>query len=292
MKDYTSRGKNINNQQTNIALSVLILLAFSACGGSGEPSVESTSTHTMSTTTTVSAQSPSQSDAAPVAVRDTQVNTVSRPRAFRSVAAEPVRHYTVTINGHTHAGGKKIELGDFAMSAFSNIPTADNGVVRGYRQKHSIIAGYLGPKRVIAKDNDGKEVTMQDPMRVGLIKGNITEALPDSGKFTYSGEAFSDKSVGRLNYQVDFNSRKGSGSVTGIAETGAITLKEADIKNVVHDNALDGSRVIGKGIEGEADTQKKGRGDYSLIFFGPNAEEIGGVVYHPGGEVGVGGSRK
>lgn len=291
MKDFTFRGKKINNKQANIALSALVLLALSACGGGGDkPSVESTST---TTSNTVTMESSSQSDAQPIAVKGTQANTPAQPTAFRSAAAAPVQPpYTVTINGHTHAGGKKIVLDDFAMSAFSNIPTANNGSVRAYRQKHSIIAGYLGPKRVIAKDDDGKEVTIQDPMKVGLIKGDITQTLPDSGKFTYSGQAFSDTSVGRLNYEVDFNSRKGSGSVTGIAETGAITLKEADIKNVVHHNALDGSRVIGKGIDGVAETQKKGRGDYSLTFFGPNAEEIGGVVYHPGGEVGVGGSRK
>lgn len=203
-----------------------------------------------------------------------------------------VQPYSVSINGHTHADGQKIVLDDFSVSAFNSISTSSGGSIRAYRQQHSIIAGYLGAERTIGKDNDGKDIKIREPMRIGLVTGSPTQTLPETGKYTYSGQAFGDSGTGRLNYQVDFNTRKGSGSITGIEETGNITLNEADIKNVVYDNPLDGTRVVGKGIEGSAQTEKKGRGDYALTFFGAEAEEIGGKVYHAGGEIGVGGAVK
>lgn len=287
MASFTSRGKNNNN--STIALSGLVMLALSACGGggSGQPSTQSTVTTTTSSVTRTAV------DAQPIAVRADNAGgkAAQNNGAFRSAAPAPLKPYTVTINGHTHAGGKKIVLDDFALSALNSVPTANGGNIRAYRQKHSIIAGYLGPKRKIAKDDNGKDIILQDPMRIGLVTGDITQTLPETGKYTYTGQAFNDSGTGRLNYQVDFNSGKGSGSVTGIEETGKITLKEADIKNVVQLNTL-GDRAVGKGIEGSVQTEKKGHGDYTLTFFGPNAEEIGGMIYHSGGEIGIGGSRK
>lgn len=279
-------------------LTGLAALVLSACGGGGsQPSVESTVTRTSvtapaATVAASSSQSDSQQSPENTGRSNASDTEALQGGSFRSAESMAVQPYSVTINGHTHADGQKIVLDDFSVSAFNIIPTSSGGSIRAYRQQHSIIAGYLGAERTIGKDNDGKDIKIREPMRIGLVTGSPTQTLPETGKYTYSGQAFGDSGTGRLNYQVDFDARKGSGSITGIEETGNITLNEADIKNVVYDNPLDGTRIVGKGIEGSAQTEKKGSGDYALTFFGADAEEIGGKVYHAGGEIGVGGAVK
>lgn len=55
---------------------------------------------------------------------------------------------------------------------------------------------------------------------------------------------------------------------------------------------LDNSTISGMGISSTATSEKHGSGTYSLGFFGPNAEEIAGVVEQDGyGVVGFGGKR-
>ena len=297
-KSFTWVERNEAGKKWATVLTGLAALVLSACGGGGsQPSVESTVTRTSvtapaATVAASSSQSDSQQSPENTGRSNASDTEALQGGSFRSAESMAVQPYSVTINGHTHADGQKIVLDDFSVSAFNIIPTSSGGSIRAYRQQHSIIAGYLGAERTIGKDNDGKDIKIREPMRIGLVTGSPTQTLPETGKYTYSGQAFGDSGTGRLNYQVDFDARKGSGSITGIEETGNITLNEADIKNVVYDNPLDGTRIVGKGIEGSAQTEKKGSGDYALTFFGADAEEIGGKVYHAGGEIGVGGAVK
>ena len=297
-KSFTWVERNEAGKKWATVLTGLAALVLPACGGGGsQPSVESTVTRTSvtapaATVAASSSQSDSQQSPENTGRSNASDTEALQGGSFRSAESMAVQPYSVTINGHTHADGQKIVLDDFSVSAFNIIPTSSGGSIRAYRQQHSIIAGYLGAERTIGKDNDGKDIKIREPMRIGLVTGSPTQTLPETGKYTYSGQAFGDSGTGRLNYQVDFDARKGSGSITGIEETGNITLNEADIKNVVYDNPLDGTRIVGKGIEGSAQTEKKGSGDYALTFFGADAEEIGGKVYHAGGEIGVGGAVK
>lgn len=93
-------------------------------------------------------------------------------------------------------------------------------------------------------------------------------------KFSYSGEAFTVAPVperGVFKYQVNFGTDNSgfpdatsSGSITGFNSVGDITL---------------GSSQLGfaRSISGTATESKNGRiGDYTLNFFGPNAEEVAG----------------
>ena len=115
-----------------------------------------------------------------------------------------------------------------------------------------------------------------------LIKGQTTQTLPTAGKFDYSGIASDGASKGKLAYSVDFDSRKGSGKITGIGSD--INLNEASIREISHTNEIDNTVIKGHGIQGSSN-----RGDYALGFFGPNAEEIVGTVND--GEIGFAGSR-
>ena len=92
----------------------------------------------------------------------------------------------------------------------------------------------------------------------------IENFAKNNQKFSYSGEAFTIAAVpekGVFNYQVDFGFNglapraTGSGSITGFKSVGDITL----------------------GSNGVATESREGRiGNYSLTFFGPNAEEVAG----------------
>ena len=87
-------------------------------------------------------------------------------------------------------------------------------------------------------------------------------------------------------YSVDFDSRKGSGKITGLDSD--IHLNEAEIKKMSYTNKeTDRTTINGHGIEGSSN-----RGSYRLGFFGPNAEEIVGTVDdRNNGEIGFAGSR-
>lgn len=115
-----------------------------------------------------------------------------------------------------------------------------------------------------------------------LVKGNTTKNLPSAGQYAYSGIASDGSNQGALAYSVDFDTRTGSGKITGIGSE--ISLNEADIQASSYTNEVDNSTISGYGISGTSN-----RGDYRLGFFGPNAEEIVGTVNN--GEIGFAGSR-
>ena len=83
--------------------------------------------------------------------------------------------------------------------------------------------------------------------------GQSTKTLPSAGSFNYKGVAFNENERGNLDYTINFDTKMGSGSISGLNETGKITLHESNI--VKRDNAT-----------------------YDLGIFGPNANEIAGIV--------------
>uniref|UniRef100_A5WCH9 Factor H binding protein-like C-terminal domain-containing protein n=1 Tax=Psychrobacter sp. (strain PRwf-1) TaxID=349106 RepID=A5WCH9_PSYWF len=113
------------------------------------------------------------------------------------------------------------------------------------------------------------------------------DAIPSLGKANYSGLAFSSEEnpifastsgyykEGLLSYDVDFGSRKGSGTITGLGDV--VELHEGTIS--------------GSGISSLA-TQSYKTGDYSLGFYGKKAEEIVGTIAFEGKDtIGFGGTR-
>ncbi|MDO9795898.1 factor H binding family protein [Glaesserella parasuis] len=106
------------------------------------------------------------------------------------------------------------------------------------------------------------------------VKGLKTQkdAIPNEGAATYSGKAFEGKTAGDLTYNVDFATRVGSGSVSGLP-VGQVTLGEA--------------KINGTALSGKANSN----GNYRLEFFGPNAEEIGGKMSLDGNNYGLAGTR-
>ena len=126
-----------------------------------------------------------------------------------------------------------------------------------------------------------------------FIEGLKTDshAIPSIGSATYTGKAFngtylntydwnsyeSKESIkeGSLYYIIDFSKRTGSGEITGLGE--AIKLNSGTIKD--------------SNISASAEQGYK-TGNYSLGFFGKNAEEIAGkVIFNGKDTVGFGGQR-
>lgn len=171
-----------------------------------------------------------------------------------------------------------------AQAGGQNHTIARNGVAHIYRQNYSLIAGITPTGLTI--NGESEELDTDDDNTNILIKGYATQNLPTAGKFDYSGVASDGASQGKLAYSVDFDSRKGSGKITGLDSD--IHLNEAEIKKMGYTNKeTDGTTINGHGIEGSSN-----RGSYRLGFFGPNAEEIVGTVDdQKNGEIGFAGSR-
>lgn len=190
-----------------------------------------------------------------------------------------------------------------------------------YEQPYSVVAGYFTQTiQNGKKDEVGKfDIGLSD------IQGLATEKaqLPTAGAFDYEGKAFGGSSAkldsaleehqGKFKYRIDFGKRKGSGSIEGLSEYGRIDLKEADIgilkvnndessyEMVSDEPALDPHpgyySFYGVG-KGEAASEHGGLKYYSLGIFGPEANEVAGVVGTSGDQnnfardVGFGGQKK
>ncbi|MBF1294239.1 MAG: transferrin-binding protein-like solute binding protein [Neisseria sp.] len=171
-----------------------------------------------------------------------------------------------------------------AQAEGQNHTITRNGVAHIYRQNYSLIAG-ITPTGLTLNGESEKLDADDDDTNI-LIKGYTTQNLPTAGKFDYSGIASDGDKKGKLAYSVDFDSRKGSGKITGLDSD--IHLNEAEIKKMSYTNKeTDRTTINGHGIEGSSN-----RGSYRLGFFGPNAEEIVGTVDdRNNGEIGFAGSR-
>ncbi|MDO1510959.1 MULTISPECIES: factor H binding protein domain-containing protein [unclassified Neisseria] len=277
---------------------IFTVCGLAACGsGGGDDKPVTTSTTTTSTSSSTTTTGNSQfrrAQNSPTSNQQAGNNTSNQaanlsnltPRASKPTHKK-AQNYSVTINGHTHKGGGKIVLDDFQKSNLSVVDSNNGGTIRAYRQNHSIIAGYLGQP----------SMTTPQLLTIGLIKGDFTETLPTQGTYTYQGTAFSGTETGKLDYSVNFDKRTGSGKVSGFKEISDIALKEGNIGNLMIDNKLDGSGLQKvRGIVGKTEysvvengNRVKREEDYRLVFFGPNAEEIGGKVFHSAGEIGIAG---
>ena len=177
-------------------------------------------------------------------------------------------------------------------SNISNAFTAESRIHSVvYNQNYSVILGnYEG---AITYNNSTGAIMSDNRNSTINVKGLMTalDAIPQLGTATYTGKAFNgtyqrnfdwntyqtSESIkeGKLTYNVDFTNRNGSGSITGLGDN--INLQQGSIS--------------GTGISAIAQQGFK-NGNYSLDFYGKNAEEIAGKVAFDGKDtVGFGGTR-
>ena len=105
--------------------------------------------------------------------------------------------------------------------------------------------------------------------------GQSTKTLPSAGSFNYKGVAFNENERGNLDYTINFDTKMGSGSISGLNETGKITLHASNIVKRDYDTEEFSHYGV---VEGKATLEKQGNATYDLGIFGPNANEIAGIV--------------
>ena len=214
--------------------------------------------------------------------------------------------YQINVAGKTYTSGS-IDLNnlgnglqrlDVIETASAKVQGQDYSATRNsklhlYQQPYSVVAGVQVINGSISDANGN--VVIRDiggsDLDINFVKGEATKTLPSAGTYNYAGKAFSQESSGQFNYAVNFDTRKGSGSITGIEEAGKITLNEGTISNLSHTNP-DNTTISGFGIQSTATSANLGNGEYKLGFFGPNAEEVAGTVSNAFGDVGFGGTKQ
>lgn len=144
-----------------------------------------------------------------------------------------------------------------------------NWVLKAYNLPYSAV-GYVLPVDV-ATDEYGRVIDRRANNYMADVVGARTEVLP-TGSAHYEGISFGANSEGKLKLSIDFSNNTISGSVTdrkllSTKESLAdISLKEANISAVGEHH-----------FSGIAESQGV-QGSYYGSFFGPNAEEVGGII--------------
>jgi len=200
-------------------------------------------------------------------------------------ASAKLSSYAIKLNGKTYTRGN-IDLAtlgngfkrvDVTETASAKINGQTHNVTQTsklhlYQQPYSVVAsmqitgGQIGNLRQIEKDDF--EVTYMD--------GQPTKTLPSAGSFNYKGVAFNEKEQGKLDYTINFDTKKGAGSISGLNQTGKITLHESNITKIWDDGF---EKYTHYGVEdGKATSEKQGNVTYDLGIFGPNADEVSGMV--------------
>jgi len=153
-----------------------------------------------------------------------------------------------------------------------------SGTTVVYQQPYSVVTGTIWTQDSgdYVKDGYGLNV-----FHVGYIGGIVGFSTPyaalvaQNAIFDYKGRAFYGGEEATLNYTMDFGQREGHGSIAGFASTGLITLFPSTLLN---DRSVRGE---GKALIEKAPNTNERFVDYELSFYGPNAEELAGVVYDP-----------
>ena len=192
--------------------------------------------------------------------------------------------YTLSVDGKTQDGD--IDLSKYPKGHSTlNVKETVTGEVKGksdslrldskvylFKQDYSLIAGIHNQSVTLVSHQQTKPIDEIDFFT--RTSGTLTEKLPTTGKFNYSGSgkiwSQSGAQDAKFNYNVDFGAKTGSGRL------GNITLSEDKIKPVKHDDSLDDEPTF-QGVKGKA-TAGSLNGDYILGFYGPDAAEIVGSV--------------
>lgn len=193
--------------------------------------------------------------------------------------------YTLSVDGKVQAHDidlSKYAKGHHKFSVQERVTGSADGVqgsitrnsdVYLFKQDYSLVAGIHNKNMTVKLGNETDNIPIDE--MYALVRGVSTEKLPTTGKFNYSGSGKIWSQSGaqevNFNYNVDFAEKTGSGSL------GNITLSKGDITTQTFTNEIDNSFITTPGIEGRA-TAGSLNGGYRLGFFGPNADEIVGLV--------------
>ncbi|OOF45976.1 hypothetical protein BKK51_04435 [Rodentibacter trehalosifermentans] len=151
--------------------------------------------------------------------------------------------------------------------------TVSGGYATIYKQNYSVVYG-----RDMRFFSDSLNAPNNFRIEERGFSGEKTTALPSEGNATYKGKAFTSNPAaiihsGDLTYNVDFANRTGSGKLSGFSGIGDINLDEGRIGKTNHGAGPN------YGVASSASMADGTRGEYDLVFYGPDAEEIAGNAY-------------
>jgi len=153
-------------------------------------------------------------------------------------------------------------------------PTIHTGSLLVYQQPYSVVMGHnwsdgSGPGY---HPNDRRLLEAYEPLGLLTPLSAFLALHAQNITFNYTGVAF-DRTIeqGTLNYTMNFGTQEGSGSITGLSSTGTIDLQAASLD--MGDNGIIKGNAFFRGISPSQQDAK-----YQLSFYGPNAEEIAGVI--------------
>ena len=234
------------------------------------------------------------------------LNDLAKELSGNDDAQVELSSYRVNVNGKSYNNGnidlatlgngfKRIDATETATAKFGGdtYSATRNSTIHLYQQPYSVVAAIQNTGGKVTGPGVNENLDRQD-FDVNYVQGELTKTLPSTGSFNYKGVAFTEKEQGNLDYTINFDTKKGAGSISGINEAGLINLHESNITDVSHTNSLDGSSLSGFGVaNGIATSEKAGNGTYKLGIFGPNAEEIAGsVLKDDNALVGFGGKKQ
>lgn len=235
-----------------------------------------------------------------------ELNNLAKELSGNRNAQVELSSYSVNVNGKSYNNGnidlatlgngfKRIDATETATAKFGGdtYSATRNSKVHLYQQPYSVVAAIQNTGGKVTGNGVNQNLARQD-FDVNYVQGEATKILPSTGSFNYKGVAFTETEQGNLDYTINFDTKKGAGSISGINEAGLINLHESDITKVSHENSLDKSSLSGFGVaNGVATSEKAGNGTYKLGIFGPNAEEIAGSVLQDNNAlVGFGGKKQ
>jgi len=147
------------------------------------------------------------------------------------------------------------------------------GSMAVYQQPYSVVMA-----EIWAQDSGDRFTNVIHLFSEGHVLGLATplqardKLREQNAIFDYTGVAYDGRTVGTLNYRMDFAQRQGSGSINGFSYLGHIDLWSATM-------TPDGFMRARATLEGEPGNNGV---VYELSFFGPNAEEIAGKLRDTG----------
>jgi len=153
--------------------------------------------------------------------------------------------------------------------------TVYSGTLLAYQQPYSVVTGITWMHGSGPEYKPDRTKLFKQDSTLGFVTAipTLSTLTAQNATFNYTGVAFDSTNniqEGTLDYTVNFGSREGQGSITGLASTGTIDLQAAQLDN----------RGVIRGDAHFADVLASAQqGKYELSFFGPDAEEIAGFIY-------------
>lgn len=280
----------MTNKLYQLSLTVIASLLLSACGSSGTSgtSVASSPSNHNNLPTPEPEPEP-QAEINLLLAADSTVNTVENSIRSLVQSTQPKVNLEFDYSDSAFTPNEPLlsqanpgQFGYIADLSYT-APEGEEGILGGnlylYRQDQSAIifsdnyysSGFFADK------------VPDDTLQLEGIIGEATKQLPNlATSVNYTGRVFTYDDMGNLQYDVNFTTKQGHGSLYSFVDgTPDLTLNTLNLQDKVDFNGYQSAGGL-KGSVSLANSNTELEGlEYNVIFLGKNAEELAGnVVSH------------